>query len=32
MSYDKKCENSHNLGLQIKVLPIFRLYKKYSTD
>ena len=24
----KKCENCDNLGLQIKVLPIFRLYQK----
>ena len=28
ISYDKKCENCDNLGLQIKVLPIFRLYQK----
>ena len=28
ISYDKKCENCHNLGLQIKVLPIFRLYQQ----
>ena len=27
-SYDKKCENCDNLGLHIKVLPIFRLYQK----
>ena len=28
ISYDKKCENCDNLGLKIKVLPIFRLYQK----
>ena len=28
MSYDQKCENCDNLGLQIKVLPICRLYQK----
>ena len=24
----KKCENRDNLGLQIKVLPMFRVYQK----
>ena len=28
ISYDKKYENCDNLGLQIKVLPIFCLYQK----
>ena len=28
INYDKKCENCDNLGLQIKVLPIFRLCQK----
>ena len=28
ISYDKKCENCGNLGLYIKVLPIFRLCLK----
>ena len=28
INYDKKCENCDNSGLQIKVLPIFRLYQK----
>ena len=28
ISYDQKCENCDNLGLLIKVLPIFRLYQK----
>ena len=28
ISYDKKCENCDNLGLKIKVSPIFRLYQK----
>ena len=28
ISYDKKCESCDNLGLLIKVLPIFRLYQK----
>ena len=28
VSYDKKCNNCDNLGLEIKVLPIFRLYQK----
>ena len=34
ISYDKKCENCDNLGLLIKVLPVFRLYQKnnYSID
>ena len=32
ISYDQKCENCDNLGLKIKVLPIFRLYQKYSND
>ena len=32
ISYDKKCNNCDHLGLEIKVLPIFRssLPKKYS--
>ena len=28
ISYDQKCKNCDNLGLSIKVLPIFRLYQK----
>ena len=28
ISYDQKCEKCDNLGLLIKVLPIFRLYQK----
>ena len=32
ISYDKKCENCDNLGLSIKVLPIFRLYQKTSAQ
>ena len=28
ISCDQKCENCDNLGLQIKVLPIFCLYQK----
>ena len=28
ISYDKKYENCDNLGLEIKILPIFRLYQK----
>ena len=34
ISYDQKCENCDNLGLYIKVLPIFRLCqkKKKSTE
>ena len=28
ISYDKKCENCDNLGLEIKILPIFPLYQK----
>ena len=27
IGYDEKCENCDNLGLQIKVLPIFRRYQ-----
>ena len=28
ISYDQKCENCDNLGLKIKILPIFRPYQK----
>ena len=28
ISCDKKCNNCDHLGLEIKVLPIFRLYQK----
>ena len=28
ISYDKKCKNCDNLGLQIKLLSKFRLYQK----
>ena len=28
ISYDQKCENCDNLSLEIKILPIFRLYQK----
>ena len=28
ISYDQKCEDCDNLGLLIKVLPIFRLHQK----
>ena len=28
ISYDQNCENCDNLGLQIKVLPIFHLYQE----
>ena len=28
ISYDQKRENCDNLGLEIKVLPIFHLYQK----
>ena len=27
ISYDQKCENCDNLGLSIKILPIFSLYQ-----
>ena len=32
LSFDKKCDNCDNLGLQINVLPMFRFYHKYSND
>ena len=32
IGYDKKCENCDNLGLYIKVLPIFRLYQKNTSQ
>ena len=28
LSYDKKCQNCDNLGLKIKILPLFCLYRK----
>ena len=31
ISNDQKCENCEHLGLEIKVLPIFRLYQKTTS-